>query len=71
MSIFSLADFNGAVPRVARRLVGTDTVALGGHLVVDQVTEVGTFVGHGWGLSHGQGQLRADLTILAPGRGAT
>jgi hypothetical protein len=56
MSILSLADFNGRVPRVATCLVGTDTVAPGGHPRVDQVTEAGTFTGHARGLSHGHGQ---------------
>jgi hypothetical protein len=36
-------------------LVGTATVTHQGARLVDQVIEVGTFVGHGWGLSHGHG----------------
>src|SRR4051812_35776251 len=56
MSIRSLADFNGVVPRCVRRLARTDTVTPGGHPRVDQVNEAGTFNGHTRGLSHGHGQ---------------
>jgi hypothetical protein len=38
MSIFSLADFNGDVPRVWRQgLLGADTVAPGGHPPADHI----------------------------------
>ena len=48
MSIRSLADFNGCVPLVrVLVLVRTDTVTRQRALLVDQVIEVGTFVGHG------------------------
>ena len=60
MSIRSLADFNGVVPRVGRRLVGTDTVPPGGHARVDHINEVGTSDGHERGLSHGHGQAVAE-----------
>jgi hypothetical protein len=33
-----------------------------GALLVDQVINAGTFVGHGWGLSHGHGQDRSEVT---------
>ena len=51
MSIRSLADFNrcaslGRVMVLAR----TTTVTAQGALLVDQVINAGTFVGHGWGL---------------------
>lgn len=73
MSIRSLADFNGCVPLVrVLVLVGTDTVTRQGALLVDQVTEVGTFAGHGWGLSHGHGHAsqvrRRDEQIRPPKR---
>ena len=56
MSIRSLADFNGCVPLVrVLVLVGTATVTCQGAPDVDQLIKVGTFVGHGWGLSHGHG----------------
>ena len=56
MSIRSLADFNGCVPLgLVMVLARTTTVTAQGARLVDQVIEVGTFVGHGWGLSHGHG----------------
>lgn len=56
MSIRSLADFNGVRPPGSGDGAGWHrTVASQGALLVDQVIEVGTFVGHGWGLSHGHG----------------
>ena len=62
MSIRSLADFNGCVP-LGRVMVlaRTATVASQGARLVDQVIEVGTFVGHGWGLSHGHGHAPRRL----------
>lgn len=54
MSIRSLADFNGAVPRVrGRYLVRTDTVPPGGHPAVDHIN-AGTFAGHQRGLHDGR-----------------
>ena len=64
MSITSLSDFNGVVPRCVRRLVGTDTVTAGGHPLVDQVKEVGTFAGHARGLSHGHDKVLGLLGRL-------
>ena len=51
--------------RDTRSLARTTTVTTQGAYLVDQVTEVGTFVGHMWGLSHGHGQaqtLESKLT---------
>jgi hypothetical protein len=56
MSNLSLADFNGVVPWVVRRLVRTDTVTAQGTPAVDQINNVATFAGHPWGLSHGHAQ---------------
>lgn len=42
-------------------------VSAQGALAVDQVLEVGTFVGHQWGLSHGHGQPATSMIV----RGAT
>jgi hypothetical protein len=64
MSNLSLADFNGVVPWVVRRLVRTDTVTAQGTPTVDQINKVGTFAGHPWGLSHGHAQLNRRFAIV-------
>ena len=67
MSIRSLADFNGCVPLgPVIVLARTTTVTTQGAYLVDQVTEVGTFVGHGWGLSHGHGQSAVGRANVVP-----
>ena len=68
MSIRSLADFNGSVPLgPVMVLARTTTVTAQGAHLVDQVIEVGTFVGHGWGLSHGHGQPAHPAARIAVG----